>query len=251
MPSLGDTRLLKPGELPPPGWQKVPGTKLVRYMVDERGPPGRAPTIEEIEYAVGKWMEDQRASLKGDSGLAGKDGLNGRDADPITPQQIATEVHSWMLANAEKVRGLRGDDGYTPTESEIKNLFLAWAIDSADRFKGEPGASGVGVEDMALTRDGNSLEVLLSDGRLLSFWVRGPRGRDGDSASGGGSAIDQAMVNQAVDIYLNQNPALLPRDVFVQEADPGSPPIGRARLWVQQFAGDVTAFDFKFWNPAL
>ncbi|HEX6215263.1 MAG TPA: hypothetical protein VFZ38_10615 [Vicinamibacterales bacterium] len=224
MPTLGETRALKPGELPPPGWKRVPGSRLIRYERDDRvagpaGKPGQNATDEQVRQAAEQWLAAHQAELQGVQGERGQQGeqgprgADGRDGIPGEPGPA----------------GKPGQNGRP----------------------GERGPEGNGIRDIQLSRDGNYLEIDLKDGRHFSFWVRGPRGRDGGGSGIAGGGINIQEIGQLIAEYLIANPpsgGSGSPEVFVQDSDPGAPTSG-SRVWFQTFAADPTAFDMKIWRP--
>lgn len=115
---------------PVPGPQGVPGTQ------GPTGEPGPGPSSEEVMAAVASFCTDtgkcqgpqgdnasarqvaiavaaycnNRGMCSGPSGIDGRDGADGQDAEPISPEQIAAAVTTYCNAN-NQCRGPSGEDG--------------------------------------------------------------------------------------------------------------------------------------------
>lgn len=141
-----------------------------------------APIIKEaVAAAEGPLLRriealERRAPEKGEPG---QNGIDGKDAEPVTEEQIARAVEQYLSANppADGKDGADGRDG----------------ADGAPGEKGAPGlngADGIGLAGAVIDRDGG-LVVTLSNGEAKSLGpVVGQDGKDGDQGLSGKDGQD-------------------------------------------------------------
>lgn len=145
----------------------------------QKGDPGEnapPPSDEQVEAAVQRAFEPREGILNpvaaevrryleafppqaGDKGDPGEPGAAGKDAAPVTGEQIAEAVAKWLEANPPAA----GKDG----------------ADGKDGEKGDPGKDGLGLAGSLIDRSGN-LIVTMTDGTTRDLGpVEGSDGKDG------------------------------------------------------------------------
>ena len=163
------------------------------------GEPGRdAPTVEDlaplIEQACSAVADRMRGAPgeRGEPGPPGGDGLNGKDADPVTPEQIAEAVAAHLAENPPAA-GRDGQDGVNGKDAEPISLEqVSGAV--AAFFEANPPPVG---KDGSAGKDGVDAEPV-SDEKIASFVeahikanppAPGKDGRDGNDGVGLAGAL--------------------------------------------------------------
>ena len=96
-------------------------------------------------------------------------GIDGKDAE-IDYNEIESLVIHWLQS-----QDLKGKDGITPSEEEIKTIVYEWLQANKDRLKGAKGDSvngdkgkdGIGIQ--SITYKNNTLYITLTDGTKKEF----------------------------------------------------------------------------------
>lgn len=150
------------------------------------GKDGRSVSVEDVAPLIAEEVSKAVAAIPapkdGEPGKDGRDGVDGKDAEPISKEQIVEAVLSMPDAIKDAVAefltanpppaGKDGRDG----------------VDGKDGEPGERGADGrdgVDAVDAMLDKDGN-LNFTFSDGRIKNVgMVCGRDGRDGSNGKDG------------------------------------------------------------------
>jgi integrin beta 3 len=145
------------------------------YMAREMGPViARLDALEKRQPEKGE---------RGEPGTDGKDGAPGKDADPVSAEQIVEAVRSMPEAIAEAVAKYLSDNP-PPAGKDGR--------DGADGKDGEPGADGrdgLDVKDL-FRADGGRLVAVMSDGTTKDLGVF--VGKDGEPGEKGADGRDGA-----------------------------------------------------------
>ena len=96
-------------------------------------------------------------------------GIDGKDAE-IDYNEIESLVIQWLQS-----QDLKGKDGITPTEEDIKSIVYEWLNANKDSLKGAKGDSvkakdgkdGIGIQ--SITYKNNTLYITLTDGTKKEF----------------------------------------------------------------------------------
>ena len=125
--------------------------------------------------------------IQGPKGQDGRDGENGKDAPPVSDDEIKAQAVAWLEANITQPKdgqpgddgadGKDGDAGRPPTPEEIRLAVDIWFEINAEDLRGPAGKDGIDG------RDGN-------DGR------DGRNGTDGDVGLVGPEGVGVALVEQ-------------------------------------------------------
>ena len=96
-------------------------------------------------------------------------GIDGKDAE-IDYNEIESLVIQWLQS-----QDLKGKDGITPTEEDIKSIVYEWLNANKDSLKGakgdsikaKDGTNGIGID--TITYKNNTLYITLTDGTKKEF----------------------------------------------------------------------------------
>ena len=164
--------------------------------------------------------------IPGPEGQAGRDGENGKDAPPVSDEQIKAQAVAWLEANITQPKdgqpgepgadGKDGEAGRPPTSDEIRLAVDIWfeinaedlrgpagkdGIDGIDGSDGRDGRNGldgragdIGPEGVGVAlveqRDEGSFWITLTDGREFEIELPKPKRRGGGViASGAAQAV--------------------------------------------------------------
>lgn len=135
---------------------------------------------------------------KGDQGEPGRDGANGKDADPdamraIVEAMVADAVKAAVEALPPAERGEKGDAGDSGEQGPAGS-------------NGADGKDGIGLADAMIDRSGE-LVITMTDGRMKNLGpIIGRDGKDGDPGPAGAAGVNGLDVE---DIIVTQDGAIV------------------------------------------
>jgi hypothetical protein len=125
--------------------------------------------------------------IPGPDGQKGRDGENGKDAPPVSDDEIKAQAVAWLEANITQPKdgqpgdagadGKDGDAGRPPTSDEIRLAVDIWFEINAEDLRGPAGKDGIDGRDGSDGRDGRN-------------------GTDGDVGLVGPEGVGVALVEQ-------------------------------------------------------
>lgn len=185
---------LAPGQLPPAGWERVPG--VPGYIREKRASSARDPLVDAVIARLD--------IAKGDTGEQGPQGVRGPKGEQGPQGERGHRGEQGPMGGPKGERGERGEQGLKGEQGadgrDGKNGVDGKA--GARGLKGEPGANGrdgtdgVGIAD--IKANGSDMLVMLSDGRTQRLMVGGgsvtPFGGGGGGGGGGGPGTQEVYV---------------------------------------------------------
>lgn len=163
------------------GLRGEPGSQGERGEPGSQGEPGPAG----------------RDGVDGRDGAPGRDGIDGKDAD----QELLARLQSEIADLATKIQSAVAPDEVRALSRQVETVAASieklLATPPAVPERGEPGAPGVGIEDISVDAEGVAL-VRLSDGRVIGLGrvrpIDGRDGRDGRDGVAGRSVVRAGIV---------------------------------------------------------
>lgn len=100
------------------------------------GPPGRSVKKEEIEATITAWLDSNREQIRGDTGPAGRDGVDGKPGQSFSREDLSAAVAAWLEANRLDLRSP------PPTDTQVVKATEQILFADPERFRGPPGRDG-------------------------------------------------------------------------------------------------------------
>lgn len=190
--------------------------------------------------------------VPGPEGQQGRDGENGKDAPPVSDEQIKAQAVAWLEANITQPKdgqpgepgadGKDGEAGRPPTSDEIRLAVDIWfeinaedlrgpagkdGIDGIDGSDGRDGRNGldgragdIGPEGVGVAlveqRDEGSFWITLTDGREFEIELPKPKRRGSVIASGAAQPVYLSAIDRQTQTALANTATPMDFDTVVE-----------------------------------
>lgn len=190
--------------------------------------------------------------IPGPEGQQGRDGENGKDAPPVSDEQIKAQAVAWLQDNITQPKdgepgspgadGKDGEAGRPPTSDEIRLAVDIWFEINAEDLRGPAGKDGVDGRDGSDGRDGRNgadgragamgpegvgvalveqrdegaFWITLTDGREFEIGLPKPKRRGGVIASGAAQPVYLSAVDKQTQTALADTATPMDFDTVVE-----------------------------------
>lgn len=153
----------------------------------DKGDTGPAPSRAEVLSIATRWLEENAHRLRG------KPGDPGKDARPITRQEIQSAVDSWL---GPRINQLRGKDAPPISKSQIAEAVADYIEPRLEKLRGPKGDEGPVGPRPAHQIKGTKLRFEKPDGSWGEWIDLGSSDGPGASVGGGGLVTPQVFVDE-------------------------------------------------------